>query len=184
MKSAIYLLCTFFAQFSLVLTQSYQNNWYTTMEEINNIEIRLYDDLIFASYVDVFTTRSESFRNLASYIFGSNNENKNIGMTSPVIVDLVGNEKMYFIMPSDYQIDNIPLPTNKSIDLTYIPSCKKAVIQYSGFTNKKMETKKILQLKLALDNMNINYKNDFQVLVYDSPYKLFNRRNEICVTIN
>ena len=143
-----------------------------------------YDDLILASYVNGATNRSVSFRNLASYIFGNNNENKNIGMTSPVIVDLFESEKMYFIMPSSYQIDNIPLPTNKSIHLSYIPSCKKAVIQYSGFTSKKMEAKKIIQLKLALDNMNINYKNDFQVLVYDSPYKLFNRKNEICVTIN
>ena len=35
-----------------------------------------------------------------------------------------------------------------------------------------------------LAKINIEYKNDFEVLVYNPPYQMFNRRNEISVTIN
>ncbi|MBJ05254.1 MAG: hypothetical protein CMP65_05090 [Flavobacteriales bacterium] len=182
---SIYLkiLFIFLINNTLLFSQSYKNNWYKIIEKIGDVEIRQYNDLILATYQNDNSNRSESFRNLASYIFGNNNKNENIGMTSPVIVDLVGVETMHFIMPSDYQIETMPDPNNDKILLRDVLKCKKAVISYSGFTNKSTETKKINKLKLILSERGVSHKNDFQVLVYDSPYKFFNRRNEICVTI-
>ena len=45
------------------------------------------------------------------------------------------------------------------------------------------EQKKIQKLsKLLLEN-NIQHNNKFEILVYNSPYKIINRRNEITVNI-
>ena len=35
-----------------------------------------------------------------------------------------------------------------------------------------------------MNERHIPHKNDFEVLVYNSPYKVFNRRNEVVVSVN
>ena len=39
-------------------------------------------------------------------------------------------------------------------------------------------------LKSKLEENNIIFSDDFEVLVYQSPYKFLNRKNEIIVSIN
>ena len=39
-------------------------------------------------------------------------------------------------------------------------------------------------LKSKLEENNIIFSDDFEVLVYQSPYKILNRKNEIIVSIN
>ena len=48
---------------------------------------------------------------------------------------------------------------------------------------KELRKKKILELKKTLQENNINHNEKFEVLVYNSPYKILNRRNEITVNI-
>ena len=58
----------------------------------------------------------------------------------------------------------------------------KAVIKYSGYSNKTKEMKMINKLKSELTKV-ITYKNDFE-LVYNSPYEVINRKNEIIVSVD
>ena len=53
-----------------------------------------------------------------------------------------------------------------------------------GYTNSKKEDKMIRILKSKLEENNIIFSDDFEVLVYQSPYKFLNRKNEIIVSIN
>ena len=48
----------------------------------------------------------------------------------------------------------------------------------------KKEDKMIRILKSKLEENNIIFYDDFEVLVYQSPYKFLNRKNEIIVSIN
>ena len=157
---------------------------YVILKKIDNIEIRQYRESVNASYYsEEMLERNNYFRNLAGYIFGDNTENTNIDMTSPVTMKLYGNKEMIFRMPSNYTIDNLPKANNPEINFMTIASCTKAAIQYSGYSNKNIEEKKIQELKNILERENIKHDNKFELLVYNSPFEILNRRNEITINI-
>ena len=104
-------------------------------------------------------------------------------MTSPVTMRLHGNKEMLFRMPEEYTLENLPKANNPKIKFITIPSCTKATIQYGGYSNERIEKKKIIELKKILKENNILHNEEFEVLVYNSPYKIINRRNEITVNI-
>ncbi len=157
---------------------------YIILKKIDNIEIRKYKESVNASYYSKEKEeRNNYFKNLAAYIFGDNTENASIEMTSPVTMKLYGNKEMIFRMPSNYTIDNLPKANNPEINFMTIASCTKAAIQYSGYSNKNIEEKKIQELKNILKRENIKYDNKFELLVYNSPFEILNRRNEITINI-
>ena len=157
---------------------------YEVIKKIKNIEIRKYKESVNASYYsDSEGKRNNYFRSLASYIFGGNSKNESISMTSPVTIRLHGNKEMIFRMPEKYTLENLPKANNPDINFFVIPACTKAAIEYSGYSNKRIEARKIDELKKILVENNIAYDNKFEVLVYNSPYKIINRRNEITVNI-
>ena len=165
-------------------TEEQINTQYIILKKIKNIEIRDYKQSVNASYYsDSETEKNNYFRNLASYIFGGNSENTSISMTSPVTMRLHGNKEMLFRMPEEYTLENLPKANNPKIKFIIIPSCKKAAIQYGGYSNESIEKKKIIELKKTLQENNILHNGEFEVLVYNSPYKIINRRNEITVNI-
>ena len=157
---------------------------YIILKKIGNIEIREYRESVNASYYSKKKTeRNNYFKNLAAYIFGGNTENESIDMTSPVTMRLYGNREMIFRMPSNYTLDNLPKANNPKINFMTIASCTKAAIQYSGYSNKNIEEKKIQELKNILERENIKHDNKFELLVYNSPFEILNRRNEITINI-
>ena len=160
------------------------DDFYKVVDIIDNVEIRKYNNRIHASYIPInFKDRNNSFRNVASYIFGGNSKNQKIAMTSPVVIKLHNSHEMAFIMPKKHVITDLPIPNNNKIQVYEEPESVKACIRYSGFSNKKIEEIKIKELKEKLKKYSIKHNNDFEVLVYNSPWKLINRRNEISVTI-
>jgi hypothetical protein len=157
---------------------------YIILKKIDNIEIRKYRESVNASYYSKEKEeRNNYFKNLAAYIFGDNTENASIDMTSPVTMKLYGNKEMIFRMPSNYTLDNLPKANNPKINFMTIASCTKAAIQYSGYSNKNIEEKKIQELKNILERENIKHDNKFELLVYNSPFEILNRRNEITINI-
>lgn len=175
----------------LILIYSFNNKenniekeQYIILKKIDDVEIRQYKESVNASYyTDNKMEKNNYFRNLAGYIFGDNTENVSIDMTSPVTMKLYGNREMIFRMPSNYTLDNLPKANNPKINFITIASCTKAAIQYSGYSNKNIEEKKIQELKNILERQNIKHDNKFELLVYNSPYKILNRRNEITINI-
>ena len=157
---------------------------YVILKKIDNIEIRQYRESVNASYYsEEKSERNNYFRNLAGYIFGDNDANTNIDMTSPVTMKLYGNREMMFRMPKIYTIDNLPKANNPKINFLTINSSTKAAIQYSGYSNEDIEEKKIQELKNILERENIKHNNKFELLVYNSPFEILNRRNEITINI-
>ena len=175
----------------LILIYSFKNKenniekeQYIILKKIGDVEIREYNESVNASYYsNQETERNNYFKNLAAYIFGDNTEEVSIAMTSPVTMRLYGNREMIFRMPSNYTLNNLPKANNSKINFITIASCTKAAIQYSGYSNKNIEAKKIQELKNLLERENIKHDNKFELLVYNSPFEILNRRNEITINI-
>ena len=185
MKILIVILITLTILFVFGQSNNITSDQYFVIKKIKNIEIREYKESLNASYYsEKDSEKNNYFRNLASYIFGGNSENKSISMTSPVTMRLYGNKEMIFRMPNEYSLENLPTANNSMIKFISIPACKKAAISYSGYTNNETEKKKINKLKEILLENKISHNDKFEVLVYNSPYKILNRRNEITVNIN
>tara|TARA_B100001758_G_scaffold247953_1_gene269049 strand:- start:40120 stop:41244 length:1125 start_codon:yes stop_codon:yes gene_type:complete len=161
-----------------------KSNQYTVIKKIGNIEIREYKKLIYVSYIPKnIKDRDNSFRNVAEYIFGGNKTEEKIAMTSPVVIKLHNKNEMAFIMPDEYTLQNLPKAKNSKLLMYEEPSNLKASIAYSGYSNKEKEKNYINKLKKELEKYNIEHNGDFEVLIYNSPYKFLNRKNEIVVSI-
>ena len=180
----LFSIFLFILFFTLKVTGQSEKTHYSIVKKINNIEIRKYEKLIYVSYTPKNEKeRNSSFQNIASYIFGGNSRNEKISMTSPVVIKIHNKNEMAFIMPKEYTLNSLPKSNNKQLSIYEESSAIKAAIKYSGYSNKEKEKTYIKKLKDELKKANIKYKNDFELLVYDSPYKFINRRNEIIVSI-
>ena len=189
MKKKYYITSTIliimFLFSSRFLNSQNVDNTYKVIEKIGKVEIREYEPSLFASYENDQTGKNQnsSFRVLADYIFGSNDKDEKIAMTSPVIIKLHNNREMLFRMPKKYNKKNLPQPENNDVKIISSKKVIKATIKFSGYSNEQKELKMISQLKNILSENNIKHNGKFELLVYDPPYKIMNRRNEISVNI-
>ena len=154
---------------------------YKMIRKIDNIEVREYYESVNISYFD--SSSDNYFKYLANYIFGGNIKNEKISMTSPVTMRQYGDQEMIFRLPERFLEEDVPKPNNDKIKVFKLKPKTKAVIQYSGYTNSRIEKKKTAELLETLDQNNIDHLNDIEVDVFNSPFQFINRRNEITVTI-
>lgn len=160
---------------------------YEVTKRIGNIEIRTYEEANFLSYTMDNQTYSETssagFRVLAGYIFGDNAENKKIAMTAPVSMEMNDSVTMRFMVPSKFELSDLPDPNNPNIKFETLPGQTMAAIRFGGWANDtKIEVYK-KQLKESLDAADITYDEPFVYFGYDAPYTVVNRRNEVLVKV-
>lgn len=160
---------------------------YSVIKEFEGFEIRSYPEQIVASTQLSANTyegaSSSGFRTIASYIFGGNQRQEKIAMTSPVVMDLRESVEMSFIMPSGYTLSSLPKPDDQSVNLTFRKADTVAVIQFDGFASDKVIDNKINELKRYLENENIECDSEFSFMGYSPPYQTIGRRNEVCVSV-
>jgi hypothetical protein len=153
----------------------------------DNFEIRFYPEAILATVEmngSFDNSRNSGFQVLAGYIFGGNQENSQIAMTSPVRMS--GNEKlstMSFVLPSKMEFDNLPEPKDKSILLHKSKPMYTASIQFGGYANEAEIAKHREKLAEILKQLNHKHSNQFEYLGYNAPFEMVNRRNEVQVEI-
>lgn len=160
---------------------------YETIKIFGKFEIRKYPKMILATTKlntgSYSNNSSKGFRNVANYIFGGNDKNMQISMTSPVMSSIEDNMSMSFIMPSEYKLSELPIPNNDNVEIKIQPERTMAIISFSGFANDndiKYYTK-ILKEQLIKEGLSANGKVYFQG--YDPPFKLYNRTNEIAIEL-
>ncbi len=168
------------------IRQGIEKPAYEVIKKFDIIEIRHYQDLVTASTImgkSYSASSGNGFRKVAGYIFGANDRNEKISMTSPVIVEMSDTMKMSFIMPSKYSLDDLPSPDNIAVTLNKQLPRTVAVVSYKGFSNDaKME--KYKQILIAeLKKNDLTPLGEFMFLGYNPPYRLVNRKNEIMVEI-
>lgn len=161
---------------------------YTLVKSYKDFEVRDYKGGLFTS-VQLPTNTYEKASNkgfsiLAGYIFGSNEKNEKIAMTSPVSMSLDDSITMMFMVPAKYSKDQLPKPNQGDIKIVELPAKKIAAIRFGGWANsEKIELYKN-KLKAALAAEGISHNNKFSFLGYNPPFELFNRRNEVIVELN
>lgn len=149
----------------------------------DNVEIREYDDLLIAN--TKMKTHNEGFKKIAGYIFGDNVENKEISMTTPVMVDSLSEGEMSFFMPVDIKEEKLPKPNDVEVDIKKIKKRRLAVIRFSGYVERKQYKDKLNRLQKILKMKNIAYKGKAYIFYYNDPWTMpFLRRNEIALEIN
>lgn len=160
---------------------------YTVLKDFESFEIRKYESAIFArTKIDAETYRAGSgngFRTLASYIFGGNERNESISMTSPVAMSWGDGMVMEFMMPSEYSLDNLPAPNRPDIELYEKPAAIMAGLSFGGYASDQKIQEKIQELQAFLEKENIAHTGHFQYFGYNPPYQMFNRRNDIVVEL-
>ena len=157
---------------------AYEEANYEVVKQNKVYEIRKYSDRLAIETITF--NQGSSFRKLFNYISGNNENKEEISMTTPVTqIEKKGSMTMQFYLPSKFNKDNIPSPSNSDIKILNIKGGYYAVIKYSGRASDKnfIKHKDILKNELK--------KNDILILsspikaTYDKPFTLpMLRRNE------
>lgn len=168
-------------------TSDTEQQKYDVIESDGNFEIRYYPSATMAS-VAVDGTYSNSsgtgFRILAGYIFGSNSDDLKIPMTAPVHMEMDSSGYlMSFVMPSGYNLENLPLPENGQIRLHESQPAHMASVRFGGYANDEKIASYKDKLRKYLDSRGIIYSEPFIFLGYNPPYQTIDRRNEVIVNI-
>ncbi len=164
--------------FSYSKTMANEEAPYDIVHKTEIYEIRHYSDRLAVQVVN--KVDNNSFRKLFNYISGANNKSEKIAMTVPVTQTVENNEfYMQFYLPSKFNRQTTPIPSNPEIEITTIEEGHFAVIKYSGRSSDKnfIKHKDILEKEL--------FKNNVLVLsqpikaTYNGPFTLpMLRRNE------
>ena len=163
---------------------AYEEANYKVVKQNKVYEIRKYSDRLAIEAIT--SNEGSSFRKLFNYISGNNENKEEISMTTPVTqVEKKGNMTMQFYLPSKFNKDNTPIPSNSEVKVLNIKGGYYAVIKYSGRASDKnfIKHKDILKNELK--------KNDITILsspikaTYDKPFTLpMLRRNEAMFKID
>jgi hypothetical protein len=165
-------------------SMAYEEANYKVVKTNKIYEIRKYSDRL--AIETSISNEGSSFRKLFNYISGNNENNEEIKMTTPVTqMEKKENMTMQFYLPSKFNKENTPIPSNSDIKILNIKEGYYAVIRYSGRTSNKNFTKhkNILENELKKDDISI-----LSVPIkatYDGPFTLpLLRRNEAMFEIN
>ena len=181
------LLFILLQAFSTKSTEGIESRKYTVLKTVEEVEIRSYEPANYSyvtmpasSYKDV---SSKGFRILAGYIFGGNDQGASIAMTSPVAMHMSDSITMKFMVPADWDLDELPDPNNSSIQFSAEGESTMAVLRFSGWANDdriELHRKKLLA---TLDSNGISHSKEVSFFGYNPPYEVLNRRNEVAVEI-
>jgi hypothetical protein len=162
---------------------------YTVIWKKENLEARYYPKALMATVQDsdgkYKSSSNKNFRVLAGYIFGGNAKKESIAMTAPVHMEFGDNgSKMSFVMPAQYNLNDLPKPQDSTIELHYSEEGYFAAIKFGGFANENIILKKQEELKQELSDLKIQMIGNFFYLGYNAPWDVINRENEVIVKIH
>ena len=160
---------------------------FTIIDSYETIEIRQYEASLFTSVQipsnNYRKTSSKGFSVLAGYIFGGNDKEEKIAMTSPVAMSLKDSTTMLFLVPKKYTRDNLPVPNDSSIEFKDMPEKRVAAISFGGWASDSKIAAFKSKLITALNSKEIEYTDNFYFLGYNAPMEVFNRKNEVIVEL-
>lgn len=132
------------------------------------------------------------FQKLFDYIQGKNEKDEKIAMTAPVLVtvkELPDNKKAigmnFFVPPS--QATSLPAPKAKDVKIAKQPAMCVYVLSYGGWqmsvNSNLWEQVDRLKSGLKAKGLDNDYDDNAGIFYagYDSPWRLFNRHNEVMV---
>ena len=172
----------FFLVLPLMLMAQTEMQAYNIVQSISEVEIRFYPPVMMAKHTSI--SQGSGFGKLFGYISGNNTGNTKIAMTTPVHMEKnKEGSSMAFVLPKTFTDKNTPKPNDISLKVYEDEGGYFAAIKYSGYTSLSKEKEHTEILNSFLKKEKINSLGAPKILVYNSPYKIINRRNEILIPI-
>ena len=183
------IIIVIFTSFTLTSSNKTEEQKYTVILKDKDFEIRFYPSATVATInSDAKTFKDLSgpgFRKLAGYIFGGNETNTNISMTSPVHMDINDSvSSMSFVMPASYNEENLPKPNDPNVLIHKTVDEYVAVLRFGGFASDKDLIFYSDKLHDILKEKGLTSYGNARFLGYNPPFQLIDRRNEIVVSVN
>ena len=151
--------------------------------ETEQIEIRRYAPRVMAT-TTMQGNDSDGFRVLAGYIFGGNATEQKIAMTAPVQKTMSGKREMSFMMPAEYNLEDLPAPNDERVGFEAAPAYTAAVIRFNGWASADKADDHWQRLRRFLISEQIEIAGEPTLNQYNPPWTLpFLRRNEIIVPV-
>jgi SOUL heme-binding protein len=162
---------------------------YTVLRKEKDFEIRHYPLVTMATITSSAKTYRQlgnsGFRKLAGFIFGGNSTKESIAMTTPVHMDIQDSAStMSFVMPSNYNPENLPEPNDGDVKIVTKAEEYVAATTFGGFASDQDIEKYTQKLEAALKAAGVAYYGHFRFLGYNAPFQLIGRTNDIIVSVN
>lgn len=175
---------------------------YTVETTEGAVEVRNYPPHI-AAEVTVSGSRDAAinagFRVLAGYIFGGNEAQAKVAMTTPVTqapsekiamttpVTQVESDQgwtVQFMMPSEYTLDTLPKPKDSRIRFVTTDPVRMVALRFSGVPTTAALAKRTEELRLWATAKGLTLTGAPQFMFYDPPFRMpWNRRNEVAFVL-
>ena len=185
----VIFLIVLFQTYTIMSANKTEEQKYTVILKDKDFEIRFYPSATVATVNSEAKTYKDlsgpGFRKLAGYIFGGNETNTSISMTSPVHMDINDSvSSMSFVMPSSYNEENLPKPDDPDVLIQKTADEYVAVIRFGGFASDEDLLFYSAKLNDLLEEKGITSYGNARFLGYNPPFQLLDRRNEIVVPVN
>jgi len=186
---AVVILLTLLLQsFIIMSTNKTEEQKYSIIQKYKDFEIRFYPSATIATINSNAKTyrdlSSPGFRKLAGYIFGGNEANTKISMTSPVQMDINDSvSTISFVMPSAYKKENLPKPNDPNVQIKNTADEYVAVIRFGGYASDEDLKSYSEKLQNLLKENEITSFGNYRFLGYNPPFQFIGRRNEIIVSV-
>lgn len=187
--SILLVLLSLFQIYLAMSIRKTETQLYNVIRLEKGFEIRFYPAVTMATITSSAKTYKElansGFRKLATYIFGGNEEKKQIAMTSPVHMNINDSlSSMSFVMPQQFTKDNLPRPKDSNIIIETTEGEYVAAIKFGGYASDRDIKFYSKKLEDELKEKSISYYGNFRLLGYNPPFQFFGRRNEIIINVN
>jgi len=132
----------------------------------------------------------DGFMTLFGYIQGQNVEKQKVEMTAPVTVRIIPGQgpacettfTVSFFVPYEYQEEGSPppTPTNENVTIVDLPEFTVYVSMFGGRAHDDEWISHETELGETLTELGLAFEDSFYYTAgYDSPFRLWNRHNEV-----
>ena len=164
-------------QVPIVLAQDTEIQTYRVIKEYNAAELRYYPPVMKIQ-------SNNDFSSLFNYISGNNSTSEKISMTSPVHMGEVdGNTIMEFVLPENFNPKNTPDALSKGVTVFESEPGYFLALEFGGYASKKNIRYYASELSNIAQKYGLITIGMASLLVYDSPYKVMGRKNEVLIQI-
>ncbi len=193
------------------IRSGYEEAAYELLLDDGKFEVRQYEDALVARTVtrgDMSEAGSAAFRRLGGYIFGKNVTRDSVAMTTPVLQEELkssgasesesiamttpvfqeesaeGTWVQTFVLPREYTMETLPVPTDPTVELARARGLKVAVVRYSGLRSTRKIEEQTERLRAWMSERGLVATDAPRSAAYDPPWTIpFLRRNEVQIPI-
>jgi hypothetical protein len=158
---------------------------FTLIKKEKDFEVRVYDEIALAMSKENDFRGYSGFNEAFDYISGSNDQNRKISMTTPVINDLNQDSMtMAFVMPSDIPFESLPKPRSNRLSMIKKENMAFASIRFSGTVCPTLLEKKKKELTEWMSANDLIPGSVIWLARYNPPFiPGFLKHNEVLISV-